>query len=456
MLYTDLLKELLHRADAVRQHFGGETLCASHIVVAVADFCRTKYTGFAFSDYEYPRFEEERLRYLFSKEVKLKSYFQMRLSHNTKDGVAEEALDMSFCEGIAAERGADILSADTVFLCALARLHPSYQPTVRSVRSEDAILPLLQETDANIYDYVIENIAEIQTALQKKSREAAAIRDWKPAAKFAEPEALRAMFLEKIQKTTAGNVLTLKLPKFFGRTDLKLSFHQADGIYYVHDNGCALRHLSRQVTDKAKRTRILQKVCHICYLDGNRITGSFVQAHAFFYYLQMLVFIAHADLFYTKLEKQLYEKDKTYVYTKVSEPLNEAVLLQTLKNGIGFDYDENSGLSCCLDMRYSLGSGRAAYLLETLDGHVRISDKKKGRTEGEILEQFFWNHDHLADYSKFVSRFTERFGAELDGDHVYLTGKTEHFYEALVRFFNLAVLLSELGHHIALPKRGSK
>ena len=56
MLYTDLLKELLHRADAVRQHFGGETLSASHIVVAVADFCRTKYTGFAFSDYEYPRF----------------------------------------------------------------------------------------------------------------------------------------------------------------------------------------------------------------------------------------------------------------------------------------------------------------------------------------------------------------------------------------------------------------
>jgi hypothetical protein len=45
------------------------------------------------------------------------------------------------------------------------------------------------------------------------------------------------------------------------------------------------------------------------------------------------------------------------------------------------------------------------------------------------------------------------FGAEFDGRDVFLSDKAENLFPAMVKFFNLAVLLSEFGHDIAVRKR---
>lgn len=459
MTHTALLTAILEKANAVKNELNYDYLCASHIAAAVADFCTTKYIGLDFSTYCYPRFEEERLRYVFSREVKLTAYFRMRLRQNAKHGIQEEEFDLSCCEQIAVLRCAPMLSADIVFLCALSKLHESYQGAVRTASSDQAVIALLQETDTNIYDYVIEKIEDIRCTLKKKADEAAAIRDWKPANKFTEPEVLARMFFEKIEKRISENVLTLKFPKFFGSTDLKVSIHKAANIYYVHDNSCAIRHLSKQVKDQQKRDRIIKRVCHSCWIDKGSITGSFCSCFRFFYYLQRLVLIAHADLYYTRAERPLYCKEKgcIYVGAKNAEPLGEAELLETLKGGIGFCYDENQGLYYWVDAKCSLSSGRTAFLMETLeDGHIRISDRRKGNIEGELFEGFYWDNDDIAPYSKFVSKLATRFGAEFDGRDVYLTDKKDNFYKAILRFFNLAVLLSEFGQDIAVPKKKRK
>ena len=101
-------------------------------------------------------------------------------------------------------------------------------------------------------------------------------------------------------------------------------------------------------------------------------------------------------------------------------------------------------------------SGRAAFLIETLDEkHIRISDRKKNKIEGEIFEAFYWSNDDISPYTPFVSKVAERFGAEFDGRNLYLTEKSTAFFGAVLRFFNLAVVLSEFGHNITLPgKRG--
>lgn len=457
MEQTTLLKEILKRADEVRAEFGSAHLCPSHVAAAVVDFCQTPYTGFTVSDMTWRpcRFEEERLRYLCAKEVRLQAYFRLCLKGSRKQDIREAALDLSGCQHIAALRQADVLSADMVFLWALSQLPEPYSKAVRTARSDEDILSLLQDTDIHIYDYVIEKIQEIRTSLQKKADEAAAIRDWKPAAKFTEPKDLAALFFSKIKCHSEDNILTLVFPKLFGRADLKVSIFQVNDIYYIHDNGCAVKHLSRQVADKAKRKRFLQKVCHPCWIDKNRITGSFVQVSSFLNYLQMLVFIAHADLFYTRLSARLYTQDKGFVFpnTKDAKPLDTAALLRLLKSGIGFYYDENLGITCWLDTRYSLGSGRPAYLLETLPGgHIRISDKKKDKLEGCIFESFYWDNDDIAPYGKFITRFADRFGVEFDGKNVFLTAKSQRVFPAMLKFFNLSVLLSELGHDIDLPK----
>lgn len=455
MVQSGLLKFILEKANEVKNEFSSEFLCASHIVVAVADFCKTKYTGFSLTELNSTHFEEERLRYVFSKEVKIPSYFRMRLSRDTKKGVHEEAFDMDSCEMIASLRESKILTSDVVFLCALKALYQSHGAAFRSISTDDSIVVLLQDADKNIYDYVVDNIENIICELKKKANWAASIRDWKPALKFAEPDEVLAMFFKKIEKETSEQVMTLKLPKFFGTADLKISIHKVDGIYYIHDHGCAIKHLLKRVKDKQKCERIINKVCYSGWISKGRMTGSFISTFSFFEYLKMLVFVAHADLYYTKAKRFLCYKDKDYSFVEAekAEILDARILLEKLKEGMGISYDENYGLYSWVDAKCSLSSGRTFFQIETFEGgQIRISDRKKGKYEGEIFEEFYWCNDDITPYSKFISKIVARFGAEFDGRDVYLIDKTGNFCTALFRFFNLAVVLYQFGHDIGLPK----
>ena len=459
MTHTVLLKEILERANRIKEEFGGEYLCASHIAVAVTDFCRTKYTGFAVSDMTYwpDRFEEERLRYVFSKETRVANYFRIRLSQNAKNGVQENAFDFNGCERIAALRKAEVLSSDVVFLSALASVHESYRRIVQTVNSEEAVLNRLQDVDANVYNYVIEHIEEVCAELKKKSDEATAIRDWKPATKFAEPEELPRLAFDGIATKHTGTVTTVRIPKFFGNTGLTLSVHRVDGIYYVHDNRCALRYLARRLQDADQYERAVRKVCHKHRIDKGRITGSFSNVTGFMYYIKDLVFVAQADLYYPSAKHQLCFKDKGYVYIPEdqAEPFEEAELINMLKESVNAYYDENMGLCCWLNAGNSPFQTRYSFLVETVDdGHIRFSDRLKGKYEGELLEPCYWYHDStdISAYGRLFTRFAERFGGEFDGKNIYLTARSKDFQRALFQFFQLATLVSRLGHSIALPK----
>ncbi len=457
MKQTVLLTKILNNAEAIKNECNATELSASHIAVAFADFCAAKYIGFSISDTTiYPHwYEEERLRLLYEQVLKNISYFRLRLKKSAREGAAEAPFDFSSCEKFAALRGHDTLSADLVLLCVLKELMEQCKPVYRVAVSEETIIPLLEYVDANILDYTAKKVEAVCDELMKKAATAAAKRDWKPAEKFAEPTTLSTLFFEKIEMQRSDKICTLRFPKFFGTADLRVSIHQVDGVYYMHDNGCVIRHLARRLQDPQKLERALKKVCHPCWMDKGRITGNFVAVSSFLYYLQRLVFIAHADLYYPKAEKPLYYKDKSYIYQDAgkADAMDEALLLKELQNGIHFEYDENQGLYCWLDTRYSLFSGKASFLIETLEkGQIRISDRKKGLVEGEIFEAFYWDNDDLRPYHKFIAKIADRFGAEFDGKNLYLTDKNERFAAAIFKFFNLAVLLSEFGHDIALPK----
>lgn len=300
---------------------------------------------------------------------------------------------------------------------------------------------------------MIEKIEDIRCALKKKADEAAAIRDWKPAVKLAEPKLLAAMFFEKIEKSVVGNVMTLTLPGFFGDTDLKVSIHKVRGIYYIQDNGCAIGHLSKQVTDEQARQRILESVCHPCWIHEGRITDSFLHEQQFLLYLKKLVFVAHAALYATKVSSLPIPGERDYLYAgeELAEPLDEPALLETLKKSISFDYDENKGVYSWMALSYPISPVRCAFLHETLeDGNIRISDKRKGNVEGEIFELFYWDHDDLSAYGEFLSMLAVQLGGVFDGKDLYLTDQKENFFQAMLSFFNLAVLLSEFGGTIAI------
>ena len=458
MVQTPLFKAILKRADEVKDEFNCEYLAASHIAVAVADFCAIRYTGITPLELQCSnRFEEERLRYIFLKVVRVASYLRLKLSHNTNDGVKEEVFDVGCCEQIAILRETNLLTADILFLCALKELKSPYRIAVISVVSDDSILVALQDADKNVYDYVIDKIDDICCALKKKSDEAKVIRDWKPAAKFTEPEDLIRMVFEGIETRYSGNVVTIKIPLFFGKANLTVAIHKVDGVYYIHDNKCALKFLARNIKDAKKYERAVKKVCNGCRIDKGRITGSFVDVYGFVAYLKDLVFAAHADLYYPKAKKQLCCNDRGYIYIPAdkAEPFDKASLINMLKESVNTYYDEDEGLCCRPSLKSSPFQTRFYFLIETLDDErIRISDKLKGKYEGELFEPCYWyNEDNdISVFCKFLSKLAARFGGEFDGKNVYLTEKSKNFQNALFRFFQLAVLISIFGHDIALPK----
>ena len=155
MVKTALFKYILKRANEVKDEFHSEYLAASHIAAAVADFCANRYTGLTPTELlSSTRFEEERLRYLFSKEIKLASYFRVCLSRNIKEAINEEPFEEACCERIASSRETDLLTADILFLCVLKELKQPYRAMIRNIISDDSILAALEDADKNIYDYV--------------------------------------------------------------------------------------------------------------------------------------------------------------------------------------------------------------------------------------------------------------------------------------------------------------
>lgn len=459
MRHTELLKIILKKGETVRDEFHCKFLWPSHIAVAFAEFCATEYTGVSVSDRSiYPNwYEEERLRMLYTKALKNKSYFRLHLSKKLREGAAEEPFDFGGCEKIAALRNNDVLSADLVFLCVLKELAEECRPVYRISVKEESIIPLLEYADANIYDYTAKSVEAVCKKLMEKANTAAAKRDWKPVAKFVEPEELIQLALDGIETKHTGNITTVRISKFFGNTGLTLSIHRVDGIYYVHDNQCALRYLARTLRDTDQYERAVRKVCHSARIDKGRITGSFVDVTGFMYYLKDLVFVAHADLYYPRAKHQLCFKDKGYVYIldDKAEPFDESELINILKESVNAYYAENEGLCCWLKVGNSPFQTRYSFLVETLDdGSIRFSDRRKGKYEGELLEPCYWYHDStdISVYSRFFTKLARGFGGEFDGKNFYLTAKSKDFQHALFQFFQLAVLISRLGHSIALPK----
>lgn len=459
MIYSMITNNILEKAEEIRNEFGCEMLYASHILTAAAELCSTVYTGLAAPVGRYPacRFEEERLRYVFSSVLKLSnvSMYRKFMSANKRDGVKEEEFKLSLCEDVMAARNTQLLSADILFLCALKELEKPYSAALRSALTSDAdVLEILQNTDENIYDYVIGAVEKIIATLREKAEDAAALRDWRPAPKFAEEGELPGLFFSGIKRSSDGKAALIVLKGFFGRADLKLTIYNYGGVFYVHDNGCAVKQLAGRIKDKERLERVLSRVCHPCRLDKKRVTGRFVTTSSFLYYLQRLVFIAHADLCYTRLKRHAYCKDKDYVFVPAgkAEPLNEALLYDTLGKTVRFGYDENSGLWYSVDASFAYSSVRPVFLMEAPEnGKIRLSDMRKGKYEGEIFEAFYWNNKDIEPYSKFIAGFAERFGGEFDGKNIYLTDKSDNFVNAVYRFFNLSVLLSELGSNITLP-----
>ncbi len=479
MVKTALFKDILKRANEVKDEFNGEYLTAAHIAVAVADFCATRYTGLTPIELQSSaRFEEERLRYLFSKQIKLASYLRVCLSRNSGEIANEESFEEASCERIAISRETDLLTADILFLCALKELKQPYRAVARNMISDDSILAALQDADQNVYDYVIDKIDDICSELKEKSDEARAIRDWKPAAKFMEPEELKKQLFHNISTSYENNVLHITIPEFLRGTDLKLNVYKVKDCYIVHDNGCAVKSLSLRI-DNIRLQKVLNLIWGESNIQDNKLFTEFTDVKFVLYFIQEVILTANADLYYEYFVEDT-DQNRHYIETRdilqneqQAEAFDEKAFLDALKETVTSYYDNNKGLLLCFDSKYCHCSYGIKVLIETFeDGELRFSDahKNKKYETGEMLEAFYFSsrEEYDAMYYEVMQKLAKPFGMLFDmtssiifpeycgqqHDHKnpYMLSTVDHWLWDLYDFMNSAVLISVVADRIHYEK----
>ena len=450
MNFSKLLEQIIEDAEHLRVSYEAKNLSAGFIIAAASRYYFSKLINTDFSIYpEY--FEEERLKYVYKNTMRisdLSKIYARKVSH-----LADIPFDFSKSEQIAAARGKSILTADIVFLSALADFPVEKRICLPKFRTDFSITEILEEADKNIYDYVIEQAEEAIKKIQLKADYAKILRDRKAARKFLEPQELQQMFFGSFKTEFKDDILHITFPFFFGDTELKISIYTAEDIYIVTDNGATLKLLREKVETKEKFDEILSKVCDEQWIQNDEIIGNFSQSHGFYYYLCRLIFIANADAFYTRLENCIYPENDSYEHIGIDkrEAFEPSFLINEFKETMSFSYDEDEGLRIGLGMLYSINCTNAAFLIETNeDGSITLSDGRKGKVEGEILESFYWDNDDIYKYEKLVKDLTEKFGVYLTEGNIYIDGPCEKFVEIWFKFINAAVLLSELGAKISL------
>ena len=169
MEHSTLLKKILEQAEKIQVESGGKHLSASFIVAAFCDFCSCEYHNSEMKD-DAERFEEERLRYAYSKIIVVKGSIGKIYIHKVLN--LPEILDKEFyfaeCEKLAAKRGTTRIPADIVFLMAIKSIPSQYKLCRPSYREEFSITDFLSDIDANIYAYVVELIEGVYKRFEKK------------------------------------------------------------------------------------------------------------------------------------------------------------------------------------------------------------------------------------------------------------------------------------------------
>lgn len=478
MVQTLLLKAILENAEDVMKEFGDEYLTASHIVVAIADFCKTRYNGLDSYYLAYPRFEEERLRYIFQKEIKLAGYIRLALSINKKMNVDEKEFDFKVCERIAIARGADILSSDVVFVSAMTQLGEKHKRALRTISTEDTVFALLDDTDKNIFDYTIAKIDEVCAYLKKKSNEAVRIRDWKPAAKFQEPEELIKQFFDNISTSYENNVLHITIPEFLRGTDLKLSVYKEKDCYIIHDNGCAVQCLSKRI-DGIRLKKVLDLIWGNSNLQDNKLFTEFTDIKFILYFIQEVILTANADLYYEYFREEPYGRRRYIDPCEVLQDEQQVkefdveVFLNDLKSTLTVNYDEIRGLILRFNSKYCNCSYSINILIETLDdGTLRFSDayKNKNYETGEMLEAFYFGSDDQDKdmYYEVMQELAKPFGMKVDMNssiifpeyrgqehnhkNPYMLSTVDTWLRDFYNFINSAVIISVVADRIKYKK----
>lgn len=460
-----LSNELFERAEEIKNENNVECVSGVCFLAAVSEFCLKAYRGITDYDLcEYPEnFEEERLRLVRDKVMKFQPSLSRMLFTSRARGLITK-YDIDFLQVYAPElnkimevRSKNMISADVIFLVALKSIAKIDIGSALNCDYGFSVLEMLEEVDACVYSYTLSQLNKVNEILINKAKRVIELRDWVPAAKIAEPDDVKQLFLECVHNRFLKNRWDMTVPEFFGFTkgDITLSIVRSDEVFYVHDNGLTMKVLENNCDDAALKDKILYTIRKYIPLDEKgRLIGSFCQLNGLFLYMQQLMLIANSDLYYKRFDPQSgfrIDVETFYPSEDKCENFDFEEVFKTFGQHFQVRYDQNKGVIMTIDTRYAMNEERPAFLFEKVsDGVCCLSDAQKGKV-GEIFESFYFNCDSLKDHFDFLKNIPERFGIKFDGEsltHTFKYTDKKWLFNEWLKFYNAAVILAEFGRMI--------
>ncbi len=466
MVENTLLYDLLNTAELIRKKFNRQEITAPIVIMAAAEICRMRYSGF--TKYENltfgEQFEEERLRMAFNIVVSTRptyAYSTMRrMILKQRDDYTFDFLPKALALGkeIDRQRNKRDVTAETLFLLALASL-PKEDRRILFEQYREEMLPIaaiLKQIDSGINDYVISELSYIVERLNQKIKATGELKDWKPEKEFCDAAEFAQMLKDHISYVFNGNELHLTFKNFFGgEQDLEMSIVYVDEVYYVHDNGGAISYLKKHLPQDSEYLKYVYKVSSKKWVVDDRIHGCFTYHYNFMHYLCALIFVANADLVAGKMSKQKYARlDVTVLpnYSK-AECFAPEVILDRFIKSITASFNDHKGTDVSFMLYYPEADRYATFnIVIQEEGVARIRDANRHTIDSSIFGAYHSYREELGRYEAYINKVSQRFGAKYDGDASIVSvveyNDAKDVVRAFIKFVNAAILLSEFGNKI--------
>jgi hypothetical protein len=474
MASTFLLRDMLMQADALQKDLGVQDQYPTIFLLTALRYCKRDYTGFGENERPEPiPYEEERLRYIFSK-IFLRScgacarmieYLLKKHQNDWMPAISREEMLLQV-QALAEGRKVPVMSVELMLAVVLEhmdlRIETLLKPECRQGKLSAQLL--MEMCDREIYDYVIEEIAKLTVKLQQKSNEAAELRDWRPARMFAPVEELESKLRSSIVMKEQDGALSITIPYFFADTEhpMRITVRDTEEGFVAHDNCLALEELSAR-PDVDDPIQLAERICAgtVCHLEDGRLTICFQRSHYLNYFLQYAALIAHADLYPDyDLRGNVYQVAQRYDRIPTKQQPDYSDLCENWLKYLQVGYDEYSGIRVGLGLVFLGCNTGSKFLLTTdEDGLITIVDYSNSYNEGAILENYINYYEESTQNHDQIQALAKRFGGTYDGESVRCTFRNDSedaFVKAINRYAQMGVILSQLGDNIPLESEKQK
>ena len=266
---------------------------------------------------------------------------------------------------------------------------------------------------------------------------------------------IQKVLLEAIKIHHFKKYSTITLPYYFpfSKEPLSLTLFKKGDSVFITDWGRAYSEVAKRL-NKSKVRKMAKYFLRVNFESelkcNSHLVAKINSAQRFFDYLKVVSLVANSDM-YPEIDKEYFKRYKKYskkhrIFGKTESAQD---FLNQLTEAIRVRYDERNGIT--VHTRFYFNDEACPMGLSlTKDGEqVKITDF--GDFDGgRLFQRIEWLNDNVEKINDDILVFCKRFSCDYGNKTISLKVQKEQVIKGIFDFYELASILSEIGHFVVL------